>query len=252
MNGIERLALVMGQQPQQPIGAKRDFLPVFLFHETVRVTTQQGPLGHLHRPHIHRRDVSEHAKSYATQPQQLRLALGMHKQRRVVSAIHIGQLPGRFIQHSDKEGDVFLSLGDVHDPAVQPSERVFQRACFCLKQRANLRLKVAHQKCRTHSLATHIGHAHDRLPVVCGKGIVVIPAHLSMRLIVPCHVQVHMVPRTRQQHGLHLPCEFELPSQGLLFQVPGHHVPVAPRHHQDVRQGDQKIQVLDHGTDPSV
>ena len=57
-----------------------------------------------------------------------------------------------------------------------------------------------------------------------------------------------MVPRLWQQHRLHLAGQFELTPQRFLLQAALHHLVVASCHHQDVGEGDQEIEVLDHRT----
>ena len=60
-----------------------------------------------------------------------------------------------------------------------------------------------------------------------------------------------MGPIFGHQHGLHLACQFKFAPQGLLLQCLQGQRSVSQSNHQNVRQGDEEIQVLDNGTHPS-
>ncbi len=160
MNGLEALALVMGQHAQQAVRPKRHFHVVFLLDQTVGVTTQYAAHRHVEAAHVHGRNVPEHAQAHAPLFQQLVAAVRTHKQRRVVPAIDVFQRSVCRVKHSGKKRDVLLALSDLHHAVVQGVKGGAQRHVLHLEQRADLRLKVAHQQRGAHALATHIGHAH--------------------------------------------------------------------------------------------
>ena len=105
--------------------------------------------------------ISRNMPSPTTFREQLDAHQG-HKQRWVVTTVHVFQALAGWVNDGHKKGDVFLSLGDFHDPLIQGNQGLLKRPGQRQTRRA-LALEVAHHQCGADALPTDVRHANDRL-----------------------------------------------------------------------------------------
>ena len=107
-------------------------------------------------------------------------------------------------------------------------------------------LEVGHQERRRHALSADIGNGDGHPAIRQANGIVVVAPHVVVRAIPRRECPVVVVGQyTREQHGLHVARQFQLPLQSGRPDALERHGPVAQGHHQDVGEGGDEAHMPD-------